>query len=282
MFARHGGDHHVEMVYQFSLDAADGRKKARRAVDEEVDAIFVIGGDGMVNTIGSEIVGTSVALGVIPAGSGNGFARHFDIPLNPSRSVQAILGGEIRTIDVGMANGRAFFVTCSMAWDAALVRSFEKFPVRGVFPYIFAAAQEFVAYRPQPFDVLFDDDEMMSFPSPLIFTAANLTQYGGGARIAPRASPDDGWLELVAVSKRDAPRLVASLNRLFDGTFDRLPGVFSRQFRRMQVRRTKPAPIQVDGELIESPREVEITLLPKSLNVLVPKTVEAKRPRKLW
>jgi diacylglycerol kinase family enzyme len=66
------------------------------------------------------------------------------------------------------------------------------------------------------------------------------------------------------------PRLLASLNRLFDGTFDGQPGVVTRRFRRMHVRRPAPGPVQIDGELISEPAEVRIMVHPGALTVLVP------------
>lgn len=261
----------IDLSYQYSKSAEDGQAKARRALDEGVDTIIVVGGDGMVNSIGSMLIDTPVALGVVPAGSGNGFARHFGIPLTAEKAVRALVDADRIPIDVGTANGRPFLVTCSMAWDAALVRTFEKSPVRGVLPYIFAAAYEFLEYRPQPFAVTLDGTEELSFSKPLVFTVANLTQYGGGAQVAPQACHDDGRLELIVLSKDDAPRALTQLPRLFDGTIDRVPGMVTRTFESLLVRRRKPAPIQVDGELVESPAEVAVAVKHKALNVLVPK-----------
>ncbi|MBU1695390.1 MAG: diacylglycerol kinase family lipid kinase [Verrucomicrobia bacterium] len=259
----------MDLTYQFSHSVEDGKQKARRAVEEGVDTVLVVGGDGMVNTIGSMLVGTPTALGVIPVGSGNGFARHFNIPLDPESAVRVLRHAKRRAIDVGMANGRPFFVTCSLAWDAALVRSFERFPVRGSLPYVLAAAYELLGYVPQPVEVQLDA-EKMSWADPLVFTVANLTQYGIGAQIAPRAKPDDGWLELVVVARQDAPRVLASLPRLFNGSFHRLPGVVTKRFRRMTVQRAVPAPIQMDGELVEPTNDVTVEVVPKALTILVP------------
>ncbi len=260
----------VDLTFQSSRNAEDGKFKARNAVEDGVDTVLVAGGDGMVSTIGSALVGSPVALGVIPAGSGNGFARHFGIPLSPQRAVRALAGAARQSIDVGTVNGRPFFVTCSMAWDAALVKSFERSPVRGILPYVVSAAYEFLSFEPQPLTVIFDGVEKKKFADPMVFTLANLTQYGGGARIAPQACPDDGFLELVAMSHQKAALLFGNLLKLFDGTIDQLPSVFTRRFQRLEVRRTLATPIQVDGELVDAPPVVTVQVLPKALVVLVP------------
>ncbi|OQX58122.1 MAG: hypothetical protein B5M52_05975, partial [Helicobacteraceae bacterium 4484_230] len=120
----------VDLSYQFTQSKADGIAKAERAVENGVDIIIVSGGDGTVSTISRILVGTDTVLGVIPTGSGNGFARHFGIPLVTAKAVKALAHGSVRSIDVGLVNGDPFFVTCSMAWDAAIVRTFEKSPLR--------------------------------------------------------------------------------------------------------------------------------------------------------
>ena len=101
----------IELMYQFTQSQEDGIAKATRAVERGVDTIIVSGGDGTVSTISRVLVGTDTVLGVIPTGSGNGFARHFGIPLSAPRAVEALAGGTVRSIDVGVVNGMPFFVT---------------------------------------------------------------------------------------------------------------------------------------------------------------------------
>ncbi len=274
-FERYWNASSTDLAYQISESIADGCAKARRAVEDGVQVIVVVGGDGMVNTIGSQLVGTGVALGVIPAGSGNGFARHFGIPLEWEGAVQSLAKAGTRAIDVGTANGRPFFVTCSMAWDASIARIFERFPVRGIVPYLMAGAYGLIEYRPSPFEVELDGAEPLTIENPMVFTVANLTQYGGGARIAPEACADDGQLELVVVQQSDAARAAAQFPRLYDGTLSSVPGVQTSRFAKsLIVRRSHPAPIQLDGEAIDSPSEVRVNVLPGALRVLVPPDAE--------
>ena len=260
----------ADVAYQFSRDVDDGRRKAERAVRDGVEILLVAGGDGMVNSIGGALVGTPVALGVIPTGSGNGFARHFGIPLDVAGAVAALARARRRAIDVGTANGRPFFVTCSLAWDAAIARRFAAFPFRGIAPYVFAAAAELITYAPQTIHAVLDGAPAQTFSDPILFTVANLTQYGGGAQIAPKARPDDGLMELVVALRPDLPLLLINIARLFNGTLDELPQVATRRFRQLDLHRAKATPIQLDGELVDAGRDVQIRLLPQALAVLVP------------
>jgi diacylglycerol kinase family enzyme len=260
----------VDLAFQISQSPEDGRNKAMRAVQDGVDCVFAVGGDGVVNSLGSILTGTATTLGVIPTGSGNGFARHFNIPLNPVEAVQRLRKGEVRAIDVGRANGHFFCVTCGLAWDAQILRSFEKSPIRGVLPYVFAGAVELLDYKPELFHFYIDEGPEQVFDKPLIFTIANLSQYGGGARIAPSACPDDGRMELVAVSRNDIHQVLPMMHQLFLGDVDRLPDVHVHQLRHLKVVREQDSPIQVDGELFEERATVEIVVMPDALKVLTP------------
>jgi diacylglycerol kinase (ATP) len=260
----------AELAIQFSLSKEDGQAKARRAVEEGVKKLLVVGGDGMVNSIGSVLIDTDTALGVIPAGSGNGFARHFDTPLDIAKATVALASAKTQKIDVGFADGQPFFVTCSLAWDAALVDAFEKSPVRGVLPYVFAGVYKFFDYHPEAFSLLLDDKEKIIIEDPLVCTIANLTQFGGGAQIAPNAEADDGKLQLVTLRQSDLPWIIPMLGKLFDGTIDKLDKVKTYSFTKLTVRRKEDGPMQLDGELVSAPAQVKIDVRPRALNVLVP------------
>jgi diacylglycerol kinase family enzyme len=173
-------------------------------------------------------------------------------------------------IDVGTVNNRPFFVTCSMAWEAAIARSFERLAVRGPLPYLLAGVREYVTFTPQPLEVTLDGHEQLRFPDPMVFTVANLTQYGGGAKIAPHAEPDDGQLELVVLPRQDVAQVLTSLPHLYDGTLLQLPDLFTRRFRDMTIRRAQAAPIQLDGELLDASTTITISVLPQALTALVP------------
>ncbi len=259
-----------DLSFQFSQSAEDGSEKVRRAIERGTDTILVVGGDGMVNSIGCELVGTNVRLGVIPGGSGNGFARHFNIPLAPDKAAKALLDGRTQRIDVGKANDRFFFVTCSMAWDGALVKGFEKLGFRGgLAPYILAGAQQLLEYKAQPFHAEVDG-EKIEFKHPLIFTVANLSQFGSDVLVAPDAKADSGNLELIAIEKNDMPMVLSQIHRFIEKTFHLHPLVTNRRFKTMTVQRESASPIQIDGELMKAETHVHIEVLPSALDIIIP------------
>ncbi len=259
----------IDLTYQMSKNPVDGQKKAKLAVQDGVDTIIVVGGDGMVNTIGSVLVNTSTALAVIPAGSGNGFARHFDISLNPEKAAESLAKGKRQKIDVGFVNGNPFFITCGLAWDADIVEGFEKSPVRGILPYMLAGIYSYFTYEPQDFVIEIDEVKIV-VAKPLVLTIANMTTYGGGAMIAPDACPDDGKMELISVEKGEPVQLLTQIHRLFDGSIKEASIVETRKFKRLRIIRERPDPIQVDGELLQVEKDFHIEVKPLSLQVIVP------------
>ncbi|MCB2211734.1 diacylglycerol kinase family lipid kinase [bacterium] len=265
----------INLTYQESRNIEDGVGKIRRAMDCDVDTVIVIGGDGMVNTLGAQLIGTDVKLAVLPAGSGNGFARHFDIPNNAEKAAKALIKGEVMEIDVGFVNDHPFFVTASLAWDAELVADFEKMPIRGIAPYVFAGIYKYFTYEPQDYHLNLDGEEI-HIEKPLLLTAANLTQYGGGAKIAPEARADDGLLTLVAVPRMEPHELLLQIRRLFDGSISKIPELKTWQFKKMTVQREQAGKVQVDGELMDADKDVVIEVKPKALKVIVPKGREKK------
>ena len=260
----------ADRAWYFPADREESDAMVDAAVAEGADCLLVCGGDGTASSVGRRLIGTSVALGVVPLGSGNGLARHFGIPLDPAKAVAALAAGGPRRMDVGVAGGVPFLVSASVAWDAALVRAYDAIPFRGAASYALAGFWSFFGYRAQPLEAVLDGTETLRFDKPLLFTVGNLAGWGGGALIDADASAEDGRLELIAGERRDAPRMLAALRRVFSKGGKALPHVLHRTFRSLEVSRPAAAPVQLDGELEDLPARFEISVRPSALGVLVP------------
>lgn len=259
-----------EIGWYFPASLDDSRRKVRAALDDGADLIVAAGGDGTVSSIGVELAGTDVPLAVVPMGSGNGLARHFRQKLDPAEAVAQLAGGKVVPMDVAYANGRAFLVSASVAWDADLVRAYDRLPLRGVGSYVLAGAMTLLDYTPQPLSVSVDGEAPFTIDDPLLFTVGNVSGWGGGALIDPAADASDGRLELVAGRKRDAARMLGDIAVVFTEGSRALPGAIHRSFSRMLVKRPSAAPIQLDGERVDADASIEFTVEPGSLRILVP------------
>jgi diacylglycerol kinase family enzyme len=126
----------------------DGMREATRAAEEGLDLVVGVGGDGTLHDIGNGLIGSTTALGIVPLGSGNGYARALGIPLDVSRAVQALLTGTPAALDVGEVDGNYFLSTSGVGLDATVGQEFEKSPIRGGIPYFGIAFREILQYRP--------------------------------------------------------------------------------------------------------------------------------------
>ncbi|MFQ5583150.1 MAG: diacylglycerol/lipid kinase family protein, partial [Calditrichia bacterium] len=194
---------------------------AKKAVAEGIDMVVAVGGDGTINEIGRGLSGSDTALGVVPAGSGNGFARNFDIPLRPDDAVKALTNPRFRRIDVGKINGHHFFNVAGIGLDAEISAHFDKFGIRGPLPYFYVGIREFLRYEPETIEIYLNEEKKIEC-KPLILSFANAPQYGNGAIIAPNAKPDDGLLDVCILYPLSSGKALVNIKRLFDGTVDKI------------------------------------------------------------
>ena len=133
---------------------------AEQAVKDGVDVVVAIGGDGTVNEVGSALCGTPTALAIVPCGSGNGLARHLRISMNANRALQVLNNGVVGKFDYCTVNGKPFFCTCGMGFDATVSYKFSNEGTRGFITYIKTALTEYIKYKPQEYIIDIDGMRM--------------------------------------------------------------------------------------------------------------------------
>ena len=237
------------------------------AVQKGVDAVFAVGGDGTVHEVAKRLIGTQVALGIIPAGSGNGLARHLGISMNLREALHA--SHRVTTIDTATVNGIPFIGTMGVGFDAWIADAFASSGVRGLATYIRVGLAGFLRYAPERYQIDINGETLDR--RALLIAVANASQYGNNARIAPIASLQDGLLDLVVVERAS----LTAVPRLFAGTLHRASGITMRRGSHIEIRRPSPGPAHLDGEPITLPEKLAIDVVPKSLRVLLPDSVGA-------
>ncbi len=241
---------------------------AREAAANNYAIAVAVGGDGTVNEVGRGLVGSQTALGVIPAGSGNGFARNLNIPLDQREAIDMLLSPAFRRIDVGKINQHYFFNVAGTGLDAEISKNFEEFGMRGPVPYFLVGTKAMLAYQPKPLKII--SEEFTATLSPLIISIANGPQYGNGAIIAPQAQLDDGKLDVCIIDPIPLWKAVPNLYRLFNGSIDEFEGYRSFQIRSLTIERSQAGTIHTDGDPHEEDALLKIEVVPASLRVAVP------------
>ncbi len=241
-----------------------------KAAAETHDVVVAVGGDGTVNEVFNGLVGTKTVFGIIPAGTGNGFARELDLPMDPAEACRVLAEGNVKSMDVGVVNDRYFLGTAGVGFDA-LISKFaggKLGPLRGMWLYFVAGAFMFYKYTPQLTSVEIDSETVEI--APLLIAVANTARYGGMALIAPDARPDDGLFDVCIIREMGAARLLWHLPKLFTGKHVKLPDVTMYKGKNITITAPEPIPVHVDGEAIDSRSRLEFTLLPNAIKVLVP------------
>ena len=171
------------------------------------------------------MTGTPAALAVIPAGSGNGFARELAIPWQPDEAIRVAIRGRNRAIDAGEINGRLFFNMAGIGIDAVIAEQFNtqgKLGRRGLGPYVRIGLRECFRYKGRHYRVTLDGEEIAAHA--LLIAFANGREYGNRIRLAPQARIDDGKLEALVVDDRPpllrllAARHLAPAQRIAPGS----------------------------------------------------------------
>ena len=256
-----------DLRYEVRLTAAAGHAEdiARGAAGEGFRIVAAVGGDGTVNEVGRGLIGTPAALGIVPHGSGNGLARHLEIPLDPIAAIRKLLAPEFDRMDVGHIAGRPFFCTAGIGFDAHVARMFALAERRGLATYVRVALREYRGYRPTAVTVRTGGEALSTDCYLLAF--ANASQYGNNAYIAPHADLKDGLLDLCLIDRM--PPLRAARVGLGLAMGDLPASSAARYFTAAEatVEAERPLGFHLDGEYAGEESSFTIGLKPLALEI---------------
>jgi diacylglycerol kinase (ATP) len=244
---------------------------ATAAVADGASIVIAWGGDGTINEVGRALVGTETALGIVRAGSGNGFARTLGIPPSPEAAIAVVLHGTDRRVDVGQVNDRSFFNIAGFGFDAAIATRFNACEQgrRGLWPYIRIGSGEVFSYRASRYRLTLGEEPFDS--RALMVAFANGGEYGNGLRLAPHARLDDGQLEAAIVGDCAPFARLWTARHLALGSAARAREVTWRSVERAQIEALDgPLRYHLDGEPMVGEGRAEIRLRPSALRVRVP------------
>jgi YegS/Rv2252/BmrU family lipid kinase len=243
---------------------------ARDAVRSGTRMVIAWGGDGTINEIGTALAGTNVVLGIVPAGSGNGFASEIGVPAVPEAAIDVALRGRDRAIDAGELEGRLFFNIAGVGFDAVVAQQFnlQTLGRRGMGPYVRIGLRECFRYRSARYRILLDREEIVT--TALLIAFANGREYGNRIRLAPHARMDDGKLEAMVVEDRPPLARLWSGRHLALGTADKAPRIIARSIESARIESEGEMLYHLDGEIGRASGSVTVRILPKALLVRVP------------
>lgn len=248
--------------------AGHAHEIALQAVQDGIDVVVAIGGDGTVNEVGSAVCGTDTALAIIPSGSGNGLARHLRISMNASRAFQVLNNGVVGQFDYCTVNGKPFFCTCGMGFDAEVSYKFSNEGTRGFITYVKTALTEFFKYKAQ--DYIIDVDGNKLEERAFVIACCNAAQYGNNAYIAPRATMQDGLIDVTVMHGFNIVESPLVGARLFFRQLDKDRHVSIYRGKHVVIERKHDDIIHIDGDPVMMPARVVIENVTNGIKILVP------------
>lgn len=258
-----------EYVVEFTKYRGNGSELANSFVKSGFYAVVAVGGDGTVNEIARELLHTNTALGIIPIGSGNGLARHLNIPMNFRKAIQTLNNSEIINIDYGLVNEHPFFCTCGTGFDAYVSLEFARGEKRGIMAYIEKMITGYFSYKPQNYHLQGEGIDLKS--KAFVLTFANASQWGNNAYIAPQASVQDGMLDISVMSNFPVIAIPGIALQLFTKTIDKDLFMTTLRASEITLLREEAGPFHYDGEPYEEGKEISVKIVPDGLKVLVKK-----------
>lgn len=261
-----------EPFYYTTKCAKDAYYAAKNFVENNYSIIVAIGGDGTINEVAGALVNSNSVLGIIPIGSGNGLARHLKIPLNYKKAVDVILKGKTKLIDAAKVNGKVFFCTAGIGYEAAIGNKFNMAGSRGLLTYMETCTKVFFNYKPQKYLLKIGgnsfDVEAFSI------TFANCNQWGNNTFIAPNADISDGMLDVVVWKKTPAFIMPILTADLFLKTINNSNYIQIFRCKELEVYRAEDGLLQYDGESGNFEKDLHVSVLHNAVKVIVNKGYE--------
>lgn len=243
--------------------------------EENFTDVIMCGGDGTVNTVVQALFETHVNFGIVPLGSGNGLALSAKISKQLTKALDIVFTGKPGYIDAFSINHSFACMLCGIGFDAQVAHDFAQQKKRGLITYTQQSLKNYFSAKPYSFEL---DLGQTKFTTEAYFISiANSNQFGNNVTIAPRASLNDGLLDIVIARKMSKAQLPVSLllqiagnNPVTDAAHIKKTGIIYLQADKLRIRNLDDAPLHVDGEPRETARYFDIKVIPKCFKLIQP------------
>ncbi len=229
--------------------------------------VAAAGGDGTVKMMAEILAGTKIVLAIIPYGSANGMAKELDIS-DINIALELLSRGKKKSIDLININNEICIHLADVGLNARVVKRFEKDPRRGKLTYAKHLFGEMFFLKNYRFQITYDDKNIRR--KGVSITFANASKYGTGAVINPKGVIDDGKFELVIVKPFPRVQLLSIAWKMFMGRLHTSDYVEIISCKKASIISNRKTTLQIDGEVIGKVKEINLSVLPKALTVLVP------------
>ena len=241
----------------------DAVRLARSSADQGYDAVLACGGDGTLSQVLAGLLDTGIPAGIIPAGTGNDFARTIGLSRKPAAAAAQLIRGRVADVDLMQVNDGALWSIniTGAGFDARVTVRMNRGPrrINGLPAYLAAVMREFIEYRPTQMRLRVDRERWEG--AALLVAVANARSYGAGMIVAPMAQIDDGLLDVVLIEHVGRIDFLRTFPRVFRGTHVSHPAVRIWKGKEVSIETPAgPCPVLVDGDVqCETPIQVRVS-----------------------
>ena len=255
--------------FDYTAGRDHARQLAAAALLRGETRIISVGGDGTANEVASALINTDAAMGILPFGTGNDFARALGLPTEAIAALDAVLCSSIRKVDAATAKDKVFINVAGTGFDVDVILYTEKFKRRlnGMLPYMLGIFQSLIHLRTLRFSITADGEHFDE--EALLFDACNGSRFAGGINVAPLASVQDGMLDVCILRRLSIPGFLMLLPRFVKGQHIDSKHIRYLKAREITVESSTECTLNLDGELGSS-TPVTFRILPGALNMLLP------------
>ena len=249
--------------------------------EEKITDIIIIGGDGSINQVANALRKEHVKFGIIPFGSGNGFAFAAGIPANSRKAIDIIINGYSALVDSFLVNNSFSCMLSGLGFDAKVAHDFASKSSRGLITYTHQSILNYFKAHPYQFEIKVDGFSF--FTEAFFISVANGNQFGNNFTIAPKAVLNDGLLDVVIVQKMNKAKLPFAILKQLRGN-NKLQkmveditkkNIVYFQTDSIAVHNLKYAPLHIDGEPKETAEHVKFEITRNSFELLQPQKANA-------
>lgn len=243
---------------------------------EKITDVIICGGDGTINQVAAALVQVDVNIGIIPMGSGNGLALAAGISRRISKALDNIFIGKASYIDGFYINSAFSCMLCGLGFDALVAHEFAKHPSRGLSTYIKLSIKYFFSAKTYPFIIEANNTSIET--NAFFISIANSNQFGNNFTIAPKASLNDGLLDIVIVNSMSKIKLVYTLLKQIrlgqvqetSGIKFQKSGIQYFQTSELTIKNPSVAPLHIDGDPTATADLFKITILQNAFRLIQP------------
>ncbi len=241
------------------------------AINDGYNYIAAVGGDGTINEIAKCLINKEQILVIVPKGSGNGLANHLKLPFKIERFIKEVVNNGIETkIDTATMNDVPFLSVAGIGFDALIADFFAKDANRGFITYAKLITDKYPNFKPKNYTLILDDNETIIQCKPFFVTFANSNQFGYNAEISPKASVQDGYLDVCVFKKPNIIEAPLAATLLMTKQIDKSYFIDIYKAKKIHVIRNEEEVVNIDGEAIPMGKDILVKVNPMSIKILLP------------